>query len=363
MPQETCPPKPGRYIPSLSKARELAPAFPREAPSRIAQTPPFFRGSELQLRQKTAARNALLSRCSSRESSLSRLSNVREIAPAFAREATSRIAQTPPLFRGSELQLRQKTAARSASLSRCSSRELSLSRLAPLERGGLPPLCRRMPQVTCPPKRGRYIPSLSKARELAPAFTREAPSRIAEPPSFRGSELQLRQKTAARSACPLRRAFLSRCSSRELWLSLLSKARELAPAFTREAPSRIAETPPLFRGSELQLRQKTPARSAFLSRCSSRESSLSRLSKAPELAPAFAREAPSRIAQTPPFALIYFPLSSLTANAFFTLGQISRLKIISAAESWGAFRGPHPFIPVIMDTFSYSSPRSTAQPD
>jgi hypothetical protein len=103
---------------SVGVAGRLAPASTREAPSRIAQTPLFFRGSELQLRQNTAARSAFLSRCSSRELSLSRLSKVPEPAPAFTREASSQDTETRAL-------------------------------LAPLECGGLPPLCPLMPQESC----------------------------------------------------------------------------------------------------------------------------------------------------------------------------------------------------------------------
>jgi hypothetical protein len=189
-----------------------------------------------------------------------------------------------------------------------------------LECGGLPPLSRRMPQESCPLQAVRYIPSLSKVRELAPAFTRAATSRIAETP--------------ARLA-PLECGGLPPLSTpgRALPYQYPVGAQHAAPAAAN--PARL--NPPHSKGAQ-------PLWSAGA--CSR-----------------FHREAMSRIAETPPFGVIYFPLGSLTANAFFTFGQISRLKIISAAESWGAFGGAHPFIPVIMDTFSYSSPRSAAQPD
>jgi len=104
--------------------------------------------------------------------------------------------------RGSELQLRQKTAARSAFLSRRSSRELSLS---PRSEGAQP----------------LWSPGAGPPRACRRFLLPDAPCRIKIP---RGSELQLRQ-AAAHSA------FLSRRSSRELSLSPLSDVREPARAF------------------------------------------------------------------------------------------------------------------------------------
>jgi hypothetical protein len=82
-----------------------------------------------------------------------------------------------------------------------------------------------------------------------------------------------------------------------------------------------------------------------------------------DLAPAFSREATSRNTQTPPFALSYLLLGSLTANAFFTLGQISRLKIIDTPRSRIRFEGAHAETEVSMVMFSYASPLTAAQPD
>jgi hypothetical protein len=163
-----------------------------------------------------------------------RLCGVRELAPAFTRESPSRITETR-------------------------------ARLAPLECGGLPPL-------STP---GRALPyqypvgAQKHARLLRPASHRGAAPAAASP--------ALSDPPHANEVQPL-------------------GLRKLAPAFAREAPSRIAQTPLFFRGSELQLRQKTAARSVFLSRCSSRELSLSRHSKLPQLAlaPAFVATRSSR---------------------------------------------------------------------
>jgi hypothetical protein len=60
---------------------------------------------------------------------------------------------------------------------------------------------------------------------------------------------------------------------------------------------------------------------------------------------------------------LYLALGSLIINELFTFGQMSRLKIICAAESRTVMEAAHEFIPRTMDTFSYSLTIPTPQED